>query len=196
MDCKKVRDFISCQYNSGEGFPGEYMEHIENCISCRKLIKALELIGGGEVLRPPLAVFLEQKSLQRALESRGKGSGVNIKLIHLAAAAVLLVLLSVSVTLTVSGALSNSGKVVVHLYLYAPEAENVSVVGDWNSWTAGRDMLSDRDKDGRWEIKLKVFPGQEYRYQFLINGDVRISDPNAPFSIQDGFGGENSVLDI
>jgi hypothetical protein len=142
----------------------------------------------------------------------------------LAAAAVLLVALSVTLTLMVTErrlpqggaavvqapseeqtppkeqvsaeAQDTQEVITVHLTLEAPEAESVAVVGDWNGWDPEKNRMSDTDKDGIWELRLKLEKGEEYQYQFLINGKKWIPDPDAPLRVEDGFGGTNSVLNI
>jgi hypothetical protein len=56
--------------------------------------------------------------------------------------------------------------------------------------------MTDVDGDGIWQIEIEVQPDKEYQYQFLINGERWIPDPEAPMNVDDGFGGENSVLNI
>ncbi|MDZ7794515.1 MAG: isoamylase early set domain-containing protein [Spirochaetia bacterium] len=131
----------------------------------------------------------------------------------LAAAAVLLVALSVTLTLMVTERQIPQGGaavvqapseeqtppkevITVHLTLEAPEAESVAVVGDWNGWDPEKNRMSDPNKDGIWELRLKLEKGGEYQYQFLINGKKWIPDPDAPLRVEDGFGGTNSVLNI
>jgi len=86
--------------------------------------------------------------------------------------------------------------ITVHLTLEAPEAESVAVVGDWNGWDPEKNRMSDPNRDGIWELRLKLEKGGEYQYQFLINGNRWIPDPDAPLKVKDGFGGTNSVLNI
>jgi len=51
--------------------------------------------------------------------------------------------------------------------VWAPNASDVSVIGDWNGWTAGRDRLVQRaDESGIWEgIAPAVRHGQAYKYR-------------------------------
>lgn len=86
--------------------------------------------------------------------------------------------------------------VEVHLYLDAPQAQSVAVAGDWNDWDASAHRLADPDGDGVWEVTFSVERGREYEYQFLIDDSRWTSDPAAAISVDDGFGGENSILDI
>jgi hypothetical protein len=84
----------------------------------------------------------------------------------------------------------------VELRLEAPNARRVSVVGDWNAWDTAADPLRDPDDDGVWETTITLRPNEEYQYQFLIDGQTWIPDPSSALTVDDGFGGKNSVLDI
>lgn len=62
----------------------------------------------------------------------------------------------------------------------------VYVVGDFNGWTANESskMIRDTDDDGDtdlgdyWWITLTgLTPGQEYRFQYLIDGHLQVADP-------------------
>lgn len=91
---------------------------------------------------------------------------------------------------------SQNEPIVVRLQLQAPEANSVVVVGDWNEWDTAAHPLRDADGDGVWEVEIEVRPDGEYHYQFVIDGQERVPDPSAPITVDDGFGGENSVLNI
>ena len=199
MDCSKAKKIMMENAGSAKGL---LRDHLAECSSCRKKFYSLNLLENGRVLYADTPYYLENRCMEKIMQQNfpnhyfaagSKRIWVNVK--YLAAAAVLLIILSVSVTLSVIS-LNTDGRAVVYLSLYAPEAENVSVVGDWNDWVPGRDMLNDRNMDGTWKIKLEVEPGREYRYQFLVNGSIRLSDPAARLTVDDGFGGENSILDI
>ena len=67
----------------------------------------------------------------------------------------------------------------VTLVLYAPNKTNVVVVGDFNNWTPALNYQMNRTVDGlRYWLTLPVAltPGQEYAYQFLIDGTLQVSD--------------------
>lgn len=203
MDCREVRDII---LDNMESECSRIAEHLENCSRCRKFSEAAELIDNGNKLYTESPDNLEAKCLDKLKHefikdnrASGKGKvvkkGITVRMKYLAAAAVLIAVLSVSVTLSVVS-FSSENRVVVYLTLYAPDAELVSVVGDWNDWIADADRMQDTDRDGRWEIRLEVIPGREYRYQFLIDGKIRLPDPDSGFTVNDGFGGENSILEI
>ena len=153
---------------------------------------------------------------------RGFLSGKLGRAASLASAAVLLIAVSVSLTLNFTGdssagvsaeasgpqnkaeqvALDEAAPemggrtVTVHLRLDAPEAKSVAVVGDWNGWDPAQHRMKDANEDGVWELTLSIEKGGEYQYQFLINGEKWMPDPNAALKVEDGFGGTNSVLNI
>ena len=65
-----------------------------------------------------------------------------------------------------------------------------------DGWDPERNRLRDPDGDGVWEIRLRLRRGQEARYQFLVDGERWLDDPQAPLRVEDGFGGTSSVLQI
>ncbi len=85
---------------------------------------------------------------------------------------------------------------IVRFELVAPEARSVSLVGDFNDWDPERNPLMDPNKDGVWEVKIRVQQDEVYTYNFLVNGEEWIPDPNAVKHIRDSFGGRKSVLSL
>ncbi len=72
----------------------------------------------------------------------------------------------------------------------APEAQSVSVVGDFTGWQqAPLDMK--KDKKGVWKKAVSLPPGR-YEYRLLVNGEWR-DDPQCPNRVPNQFGGENCV---
>ena len=69
----------------------------------------------------------------------------------------------------------------VILSLFAPEKEYVFAIGDFSNWTVNNDVYMKRSSDGnRYWIELNgLVTGQEYIYQYFIDGDLRIGDPYA-----------------
>ena len=67
----------------------------------------------------------------------------------------------------------------VALVLYAPEKDYVFVVGDFNNYAPAENGYMNRTPDGeRYWIQIDgLVPGQEYGYQYEVNGDFRIADP-------------------
>jgi hypothetical protein len=177
--------------------PQDIAEHARVCESCsRRLAAALLLFRGTDLRRAPDPGLANRVNERLAQESeRRLQSGRNILRFALAAAAALVVGLIAGVVVQ-RFLPARAGLVEVHLMLQAPRAKTVTVVGDWNAWDPGRDRLRDPDGDGTWEIRLRLHKGEELRYQFLIDGERWIADPQAPLQIDDGFGGTSSVLQI
>src|SRR5690554_6577184 len=75
---------------------------------------------------------------------------------------------------------TNGGKTVV-FNLTAPDKESVHLIGDFNDWKADEQYRMRNTPDGkRWWIQLEdIDPAKEYRYQYLVDGELRIADPYA-----------------
>ena len=51
--------------------------------------------------------------------------------------------------------------------LYAPHADDVSVIGDWNNWDVTKHKLTKIDDSGVWEIVIpNLYNYQNYKYHF------------------------------
>ncbi|HEY3490257.1 MAG TPA: zf-HC2 domain-containing protein [Candidatus Deferrimicrobiaceae bacterium] len=82
----------------------------------------------------------------------------------------------------------------VHIYLYSPTAQRVAVTGDFNGWDAkGVSLKPVEGKTGMWETDLQLQPGA-YAYNFIVDGDLLVPDPDSLNQAPDGFGGTNSIL--
>lgn len=81
----------------------------------------------------------------------------------------------VSSTLPFPGAVAH-GHDRATFTIYAPGLDTIALIGDFNDWNGEHDRL---DPDhGLWTIEKSLAPGA-YRYQFLINGSERVTDPYA-----------------
>ncbi|CAN5609534.1 hypothetical protein BH23BAC4_BH23BAC4_02650 [soil metagenome] len=70
----------------------------------------------------------------------------------------------------------------IRLSLFAPSKEFVHVIGAFNDWTVSDDfvMFRDRQDDNNvwwWTEISGLTPGQEYGFQYLVEGELRIADP-------------------
>lgn len=75
--------------------------------------------------------------------------------------------------------------------LFAPEAKEVSLVGDFCDWQ-GDECPMRRAKDGSWKKRLQLHPGR-YEYRFVVDGHWW-TDPENPARQQNPYGQDNSVL--
>jgi 1,4-alpha-glucan branching enzyme len=81
----------------------------------------------------------------------------------------------------------------VSFELIKPEAKNVYVAGDFNDWKPERAPLAPAG-NGRWVGDLTIKPGR-HEYLFVVDGQW-MPDPNAKESVQNPFGGRNSILGV
>jgi len=64
----------------------------------------------------------------------------------------------------------------VHFFCDAPEAEQVSLIGEFNYWNPAATPMA-RQPDGRWMATLELAHGY-HEYVFLVDGKP-VLDPNA-----------------
>lgn len=81
----------------------------------------------------------------------------------------------------------------VHFRIHSPGATAVSVAGSFNGWDAGATPLVSSG-GGWWETRIFLIPGT-YEYAYVIDGRWT-TPPEAPFTAEDGFGGNNGILEI
>jgi hypothetical protein len=75
-----------------------------------------------------------------------------------------------------------------------PRATEVSIIGSFNNWEAGATPLKKAGK-GAWTVTLHLRAGT-YPYKFLVNRKQKIADPANEAVEPDGFGGNNSILEV
>jgi hypothetical protein len=209
MTCTQCRESLAAWLEArwdgqGDRPPGLLLEHAAGCPACgARLEAALSLLQGPErrPLPPPgLAQRIgERLGGQPTLAfwpNRAAGTqrpGLRRVLIPLAAA--LAAALGTAALFALFAPRAET-TVVVRFELVAPQAREVSLVGDWNGWDPEAQRLADPDRDGVWEIRVPLRRGQEHQYQFLVDGSRWVADPDAPLKVEDGLGGYNSVLQI
>ncbi len=65
---------------------------------------------------------------------------------------------------------------LVDFFCEAPEAEHVSLAGDFNGWDPAATPMS-RMPDGRWAVRLELHHGH-HQYFFVVDGEPQL-DPHA-----------------
>jgi hypothetical protein len=81
----------------------------------------------------------------------------------------------------------------VKIFFYYPPARKVTVTGDFNDWNADGVPLKAAGRPGLWETELRLPPGV-YSYNFIVDGELLVPDPNSSNQMPDGYGGTNSLL--
>lgn len=80
-----------------------------------------------------------------------------------------------------------------HFELNAPYANEVFLIGDFNSWNAGGIPLK-KNKNGLWQLELELNPGK-YEYKFIVDGKWQ-NDPANNNTVINSFGTTNSVKEV
>ena len=79
----------------------------------------------------------------------------------------------------------------IRFSIIAPEADKVTVAGDFNAWDATCHSLKKKN-NGQWEKTLTLPPG-DYQYKFLVDGHWRL-DPGNEQACDNEFGTRNNIL--
>jgi len=75
----------------------------------------------------------------------------------------------------------------VRFQIYLPQAEVVSLVGDFNEWNPENDFLK-KDRSGVFVLEKKLLPKDFYHYQFIVDGEYQIDtyNPNTNVKVDTG----------
>ena len=175
--------------------PPVLRRHADDCPRCRARLEAALLLLEGGALEPSCPPGLVERIIAGLQQQNRAARRIRPFSFALPAAAVLLIALGLVFLLRMPDR-SVPDTVIVRFQLHAPDAGQVSVVGNWNRWDPQAQKLEDPDGDGVWEIEIPLKRDEEHQYQFLIDGQRWIPDPGAALQVDDGFGGVNSVLQI
>ncbi len=86
--------------------------------------------------------------------------------------------------------LPEQNKHKVQFKVYAPEAKEVILTGEFNKWNPIKKRMKKNEK-GEWLTRAILSEG-EYQYKFIINGEWK-NDPGAVKFVDNGMGSTNSV---
>ena len=67
----------------------------------------------------------------------------------------------------------------VTFIMYAPNKNNIFVVGDFNKWLPDNDYMMTKDGDYWWLTVNNLQPGVEYAFQYLVDGNLYVGDAYA-----------------
>ena len=77
--------------------------------------------------------------------------------------------------------------------LYAPQAQHVALIGDFNGWGSMGEVKLVPVGKGIWSANVAL-PAGRYQYAFLVNGQHWVTDPRAQQHVKDDFGRQNAVI--
>lgn len=81
----------------------------------------------------------------------------------------------------------------VRFDLQAPEAQKVTLAGNFNWWDVNS-LPMKMDKKEIWKASVPLEPGR-YEYRFWVDGEW-IDDPNAQERVENPFGSQNCVRTV
>ncbi len=74
-------------------------------------------------------------------------------------------------------------------------AQTAAVCGEWNDWSGDADVMR-RDAEGEFSVTVDLEAGRAYRFRYLLDGDRWDNDWAADAYLPNGFGGDDSVVDL
>ena len=75
------------------------------------------------------------------------------------------------------------------------DAQTAAVCGEWNDWSPGADVMR-RDAEGGFSLTVDLDAGRAYRFRYLLDGQRWENDWAADAYQPNGFGGDDSVVDL
>jgi 1,4-alpha-glucan branching enzyme len=76
------------------------------------------------------------------------------------------------------GAIQNGNDIT--LLLNAKNKQSVFVIGDFSDWKLKPENLMRKSTDGtKWWIELKNLPNGVFKYQYVVDGNLKIADPHS-----------------
>ncbi|MDI6759074.1 MAG: AAA family ATPase [Candidatus Omnitrophota bacterium] len=78
--------------------------------------------------------------------------------------------------------------------VFAPEAKEVFLAGEFNSWKLKKEAKMELDSAGVWRKTLTLQNGS-YRYRFIVDGDW-IEDGNNPSKENNPYGSIDSIINV
>ncbi len=78
----------------------------------------------------------------------------------------------------------------IQFKFYAPQANEVYLVGTFNKWNPIKKKMKINEK-GEWLTRVILVEG-EHQYKFIVDGEW-VNDPGAERFVENGVGGINSV---
>ena len=73
------------------------------------------------------------------------------------------------------------------------QADSVALLGEFNSWEPEANPMTKR-KDGSFSVTLSVDADNDYRFRYLVDGEVWVNDEQADRLEANRFGTQDCVL--
>lgn len=208
MECRDIQTLLYNWEKTGSLEKNDYFKitsHTKMCNLCHEkyslLLPLLErdcqYLDGVTFSSFTDTIDLSERIMDAVLKEKiPRGKLVTKRTFIYAAAAILILLLGFGLISEKYNRGSDNDFLLVEFRIKAPDAESVTLVGDFTDWKENMIIMSDSDGDGTWETEVQLKMNNIYNYNFLIDGDTWITDPETDFFIVDGFGGSNSLIQL
>ena len=217
MNCDDAQAIVSSWIKGDLDDPGlrELKAHMDGCQDCALRYRPLVLLMERDLgLRPKgreedmgafvnsVMAVLPDRAATRRRRSRflpfpiiGSSAGgsrhpVFTPILGLAAAALFVLGLSLGIFFTKL----NNDRVTIRFEISAPAVNSVHLAGSFNDWNDKSYALKRIGSSDTWEISLRLPKGNFYVYNFVLDGEQWVVDPNSPLTVDDGFGSASSLL--
>jgi len=220
MNCQKTKKLLQLYIEDALTFGEKQLveQHLEECSACRtelkslsatvKLIKSLPEVSTPSNFTENLMAKISREEIQirsswmDRLKRQVSIPQLSFRLVGAAAITAIFVFLAFTFLFNFSGLPGQPSQneavaqqVEVTFTISGINANQIAVVGDFNSWNTSANQLEDSDGDGIWTGKMQLEPGR-YEYMLVVDDGKWVTDPNAKVYANDGFGGKNAVLFI
>jgi hypothetical protein len=207
MNCSDVQSRIA-EWEDGRSSlvtNRELQDHIASCTGCRKRYGSLlpllaKDIADGIAGSPFATERADPKSCPPGFADKIMNSVAPQRRAHRyvlplsTAAALLIFVLGLSLGLFFSR--SGTEMVEVHFFLSAPDARTVHLAGDFNNWSSTGYEMRKNPENGTWEISVRLPRDKIYAYNFILDDERWIADPASDVQVDDGYGGQASLLSL
>ena len=72
-------------------------------------------------------------------------------------------------------------------------ARTVHVLGDFNGWSPQHEMR--QRKDGTWSLTIRLPKNRRYRFRYLVDGVLWVTDPDGDAVEPNEYGTTNAVVE-